>query len=116
MSLNIYGVVKHSSTLEKCGASTLDYLSNISVCCQPLNILARLVTPFVIFLRKIYFVVILTAHVLVVKTVVESCNTMTVTLQSSHLLRGLCLAKSLLTVTLTELLAYSVTLARSVVP
>lgn len=41
---------------------------------------------------------------------------MTVTLQSSHLLQGLYLAKSLLTVTLTKLLAYSVTLARSVVP
>lgn len=67
MSLNIYGVVKHSSTLEKCGASTLDYLSNNSACSQLLNILAQLVAPFVIFLRKVHFVVILTAHVLVIK-------------------------------------------------
>lgn len=67
----------------------------------------------VIFLRKAHFV-ILTAYVLVIEnqTFPESCNTMAVALQNSHLLQGLYLAKLLLTVTLTELLACSVTLAK----
>lgn len=51
-------------TLEKYGASTLEYLSNNSVCSQLLNILAQLITPFVIFLRKVHFVVILTVYVM----------------------------------------------------
>lgn len=46
----------------------------------------------------------------------EGCNTTIVSLQSSRLLQGLHLAKLLLTATLTELPAYTLTLARRVVP
>lgn len=72
---------------------------------------AQLIT--VTFLRKVDFV-LLRAYVLVVenKTVMEGCNATIVSLQSSHLLQGLRLAKLLLTATLTELPTYSLTLAR----
>lgn len=78
--------------------------------------MAQLIT--VTFLRKVDFVVLLTAYVLVIEnqTVMEGCNTTIVSLQSSHLLQGLRLAKLLLTATLTELPTYSLTLARRVGP
>lgn len=102
---------KHS-TLEKYGASTLGYLSNNSVCSWPSNTLAQLTT--VTFLRKVDFV-LLRAYVLVIENqtvMMEGCKATIVSLQSSHLLQGLRLAKLLLTATLTELPTYSLTLAR----
>lgn len=50
------------------------------------------------------------------KQLMEGCNTTIVSLQSSRLLQELHLAKLLLTAILTELPAYSLTLARRVVP
>lgn len=86
------------------------------ICSQPSNTLAQLIT--VTFLRKVDFVVLLTAYVLVIEnqTVMEGCKTTIVSLQSSHLLQGLRLAKLLLTATLTELPTYSLTLARRAGP
>lgn len=78
-------------TLEKYGASTLEYLSNDSVCSQPSFWHSSSLTLFVTFLRKVHFVVSTYSICsgLENQTVTEVYNTTIVNLQSSHLLQGL---------------------------